>query len=342
MIDTGISVYAGLSEYSIEENIKYLKLAKELGCKYVFSSAHIKEAKSDKEELQSIINECNKLGLCLSLDVSKPMMDKFEIPKGVFALRLDYGFSDEEIIELSHNAPYLVELNASTLSKEHIQKLIDNGINKEKTRFTFNFYPKIYSGHDILDVYAKAAICNEVGIYVGAFIPSHIGFRPPMYEGLPTVESHRHMLLDNAIEELKACGVRGIYFGDAYASCEEIKTLNIHSCDEIMLKFIPKDDAMDLDYIYNKSYKIRPDLNDYILRLSSSRSSDEILPFNTVQRNIFDVTIDNSKFKRYAGEINISLRELPADERVNVIGKLDTTDIIINSIKEGNRFRFFK
>ena len=244
MIDTGISVYAGLKEYTIEENVKYLKLAKDLGCKYVFSSAHIKEAKSDKEELQSIIDECNKLGLCLSLDVSKPMMDKFDIPKGVFALRLDYGFSDEEIIELSHNAPYLVELNASTLSKEHIQKLIDNGINKERARFTFNFYPKLYSGHDILDVYAKASICNEVGIYVGAFIPSHTGFRPPMYEGLPTVESHRHMLLDNAIEELKACGIKGIYFGDAYASCDEIKTLNIHSCDEIMLKFIPKNDEI--------------------------------------------------------------------------------------------------
>ena len=35
MIDTGVSVYAGLKEYSIEENIKYLRLAKELGCKYI-------------------------------------------------------------------------------------------------------------------------------------------------------------------------------------------------------------------------------------------------------------------------------------------------------------------
>ena len=342
MIDTGVSVYAGLKEYSIEENIKYLRLAKELGCKYVFSSAHIKEAKSDKEELQNIINECNNLGLSLSLDVSKPMMDKFEIPKGVFALRLDYGFSDEEIIELSHNAPYLVELNASTLSKEHIQKLIDNGINKERTRFTFNFYPKLYSGHDISDVFAKASICAEVGIYVGAFIPSHIGFRPPMYEGLPTVESHRNMLLDNAIEELKACGVNGIYFGDAYASNDEIKTLNNHACDEIMLKFIPKSDELDLDYIYEKSYKIRPDLNNHILRISSLRTDAEILSFNTVDRNIYDVTIDNSKYKRYAGEINIVVSPLPKDERVNVIGKLDTTPVIIDAIKRGNRFKFFK
>ena len=220
MIDTGISVYAGLDDYSKDENIKYLRLAKDLGCTHVFSSAHINEAKTSEEELQSIIDECNKLGLKLSLDVSKKIVDKYSNLEGLFALRLDYGFTDEEIIELSHSAPYLVELNASTLSYEHIKSLIDNGINTSRTRFTFNFYPKLYSGHDILDVYNKTKICNEVGIYVGAFIPSHTGFRPPMYEGLPTVEAHRNMILNNAIEELKACGINGIYFGDAYASSD--------------------------------------------------------------------------------------------------------------------------
>ena len=60
------------------------------------------------------------------------------------------------------NAPYYVELNASTLSYEHIKSLIDNGINTTRTRFTFNFYPKLYTGHDIIDVYNKTKICNEV------------------------------------------------------------------------------------------------------------------------------------------------------------------------------------
>lgn len=340
MIDTGISVYAGLDDYSKEENVKYLRLAKDLGCTHVFSSAHINEAKTSQEELQSIIDECNKLGLKLSLDVSKKIIDKYSSLEGLFALRLDYGFTDEEIIELSHTAPYLVELNASTLSYEHIKSLIDNGINTSRTRFTFNFYPKLYSGHDILDVYNKTKICNEVGIYVGAFIPSHTGFRPPMYEGLPTVEAHRSMILDNAIEELKACGINGIYFGDAYASSEEIKTLNMHNTSDVLIKLSIYNN--EYDYIYDKSFRIRPDLNSSILRVSSVRSSNEILTFNTVGRKKYDVTIDNSKFKRYAGEINIVLKDLPNDERVNVIGKIDSTDIIINNIKRGNVFKFIK
>ncbi len=342
MIDTGISVYAGLSDYSKDENIKYLRRAKELGITHVFSSAHINEAKTSQEELQSIIDECNKLGLKLSLDVSKPIMSKFSEFNGLFALRLDYGFTDLEIIELSNTASYYVELNASTLSYEHIKSLIDNGINTSRTRFTFNFYPKLYTGHDIIDVYNKTKICNEVGIYVGAFIPSHVGFRPPMYEGLPTVEAHRNMDLSVAIEELKACGVNGIYFGDAYASYDEIKILIDHNTDEILLKLQLNDSNNNFDYLFDKSFKIRPDLNSYILRVSSLRSTDEISAFNTVDRRRYDVTLDNSKFKRYAGEINIVLQDLPKDERVNVIGSLDTTDVIMEKIKLGNRFKFIK
>lgn len=340
MFDTGISVYAGLDDYSKEENVKYLRLAKDLGCTHVFSSAHINEAKTSQEELQSIIDECNKLGLKLSLDVSKRIIDKYNSLEGLFALRLDYGFTDEEIIDLSNSAPYLVELNASTLSYEHIKSLIDNGINTSRTRFTFNFYPKLYSGHDIIDVYNKTKICNEVGIYVGAFIPSHIGFRPPMYEGLPTVETHRKMLLDNAIEELKACGINGIYFGDAYASSDEIKTLVMHNTDEVLIKLSIYNE--DYNYLYDKAFSIRPDLNSCILRVSSLRSSDEILSFNTVGRKKYDVTVDNSKFKRYAGEINIVLKDLPCDERVNVVGKIESTSVIVDKIKQGNRFKFIK
>lgn len=342
MIDTGVSVYAGLSDYSKEENILYLKTCKEAGITHVFSSAHINEAKTSQEELQSIIDECNKLGLKLSLDVSKPIMDKYAEFDGLFALRLDYGFSDEEIIELSKTASYFVELNASTLSYEHIKALIDGGINTSRTRFTFNFYPKLYTGHDIIDVYNKTKICNEVGIYVGAFIPSHTGFRPPMYEGLPTVEAHRKMDLNTAIEELKACGINGIYFGDAYASYDELQTLCNHNTDEVLLKLKLLTNDLSLEYLFNSSFRIRPDLNSYILRVSSVRTTNEIKSFNNVNRKLYDVTIDNSKFKRYAGEINIVLQDLPKDERVNVIGKIEATDIIINNLKQGKRFRFIK
>ena len=100
--------------------------------------------------------------------------------------------------------------------------------------------------------------------------------------------------------------------------------------------------ASDIDFLFEKSFVVRPDLNSYILRMTSLRGKSEIPAFNCVDRKLYDVTIDNSNFKRYAGEINIVLQDLPNDERVNVIGKLDTTNVIINKIKKGIRFKFIK
>ena len=148
--------------------------------------------------------------------------------------------------------------------------------------------------------------------------------------------------LDIAVEELKACGVDGVYFGDAYASESELITLVNHRTDELLLKLEVLPDACDIDFLFEKSFVVRPDLNSYILRMTSLRGKGEISAFNCVDRKLYDVTIDNSNFKRYAGEINIVLKDLPKDDRVNVIGKLNTSSVIINKIKEGVRFKFIK
>lgn len=338
MYKKGISVFTGLKEYSLEDNIKYLKLAKSLGYEIVFSSAHINEATTSFNDLQVLIDEVSKLDMKLSLDISKPTFDKLRLPDNLYALRLDYGFSEKDIIELSNKTPYMIELNASVYSKDRILKLIYKGLNSKNIRVSFNYYPKLNTGHDIEFVKEMTAFYQSLNMTVGAFLPSHVGFRPPMYEGLPTVEFHRKMSTSLAIEELKACNVDEIMFGDAYASTSELKELSLHQKEELMLEI----DLYQDSNIFDKIYNIRPDLNSIMLRLSGSRSTDNIEPFNTVNRTKYDVTIDNNGFLRYKGEINIILKELEKDERVNVIGHLNTTDFIINEVKNGKKFTFIK
>ncbi len=338
MYKKGISVFTGLKEYSLEENIKYLNLAKELGYEIVFSSAHINEATTSFNDLQVLIDEVSKLNMKLSLDISKPTFDKLRIPDNLYALRLDYGFSENDIIELSNKAHYMIELNASVYTKDRILKLIYNGLNSENVRVSFNYYPKLNTGHDIEFVKEMTAFYQSQKMTVGAFLPSHIGFRPPMYEGLPTVESHRKMSTALAIEELKACNIDEIMFGDAYASIDELNELSIHQKEELMLEINLCQD----NNIFDKIYSIRPDSNSIMLRLSGSRSSDNIESFNTIRRHKYDVTIDNNGFLRYKGELNIILKELEKDERVNVIGNLNTTDFIVDAIKTGKKFTFIK
>ena len=56
------------------------------------------------------------------LDISPAAFSKITLPP-IYALRLDYGFSREEIVRLANEADYRIELNASTISEEDLRYL---------------------------------------------------------------------------------------------------------------------------------------------------------------------------------------------------------------------------
>lgn len=332
MIEAGVSVYAGLSDYNLEDNQQYLELAKKLGVTRVFSSAHINEASLMPNDLKSLIDTSISLGLALCLDISKPTFEAINLPENIDTLRLDYGFSDDDIINFSKCAKFKIELNASTVSKEKLLSLIERGLNVDRVSLSFNFYPKEYTGHAFEFVKQRTLVFKELGFRVYAFINSHTGFRPPLYEGLPTIEDHRTLDLLNSINELKICGVDGIIFGDAYASIEEIETLVLNTSEEFNIEvncFNGFDDIIEkLDGIY----RFRIDYTPYMLRLSSSRTSSTIEINNAIKRNRKMLTIDNSGFKRYQGEVDIVLSDMKQDDRVNVIGILNISDNVLDNI----------
>lgn len=336
MIKIGCSIYTGLTEYSRENNLAYLSKVKKMGYQLIFSSAHINEATLNLDEIEELVNLASELDIKVTMDVSKRMFDHFKIPLKLYALRLDYGFTKEDIVELSKKGPWKVELNASTITKEYFEELIAMGLNLENVRTSFNFYPKLYTGHDIEFVREKVQYFKKYHLSTLVFLPSHQSFRPPMYEGLPTVEAHRKMSFDLMIEEIKALGVDEIAFGDAYIPDDELEVLCKHQTEQLMIPTILYKNYESLEGIYT----IRTDYNQLMLRLSSSRGINDIPPFNTVERHPFDLTIDNRKFLRYRGEINIILTQLPLDERVNVIGKVELTNLMIQALKQGQKFSF--
>ena len=69
------------------------------------------------------------------------MMSKFTVPN-IYALRLDYGFTMDEIVEMCKQDKYIIELNASTLTKSKIEYLKNRGVDLNKLRISHNFYPK--------------------------------------------------------------------------------------------------------------------------------------------------------------------------------------------------------
>lgn len=341
MYRAGISIFNGLKDYNLEDNLAYIQKAKMSGVEMLFSSVHINEANNSYQDLRICLEKASQLGMKLSLDISKPAYEKMEQLENLYALRLDYGFTDDDIIRLSQEASFFIELNASTLSNSRFENLIEKGLNLKHTRVSFNYYPKPYTGHSLAFCEERITYYHQYGISVGAFLPSKVGHRPPLYQGLPSVEEHRYSSLDLAIEELKAIGVDEIYFGDAYASDKEIEKLVRHQTETILLPIQLSDELPTFYRNYLEGiHRIRPDFNDILLRVSRKDTIDAFPPFQTIERNKGDITIDNQGFLRYKGEINIVLQSLPRDERVNVVGHITICKLILDEIQKQKPFAF--
>jgi len=143
----GISVYAGL-DISLEDNIRYLEKAAGLGIKNVFLSLHIPEVKENfQEEVEKLTFKINQLGFNLTADISKKYYNNLDLSEFKFdALRLDFGFNNQEIAELSQNSDYRINLNASTLTDSDLKTIISQGGNPENFEACHNFYPRKETG----------------------------------------------------------------------------------------------------------------------------------------------------------------------------------------------------
>lgn len=335
----GASIYVGLDDYLLVDNLKYLELLKESNIDMVFISCHMPEANERfLIELKKVLEKAFEMGMKIILDVSRDMMDTFTVPNEIYSLRLDYGFSEEEIISLSNNKPYYVELNASTISKEKLERLVSKGLNLNNTRISHNFYPKPYTGLSLESVKEKNEYMKKYNLKIMAYIPSKNGKRMPLYEGLPSVESHRSMNLYAICQELKALKVDEIFFGDSFASKEELLLATSLQYDIISIPIlIRKDLSLKEKELLLRLHHNRSDESEYFKR-SSLR--EKISPNNTITRKQGDITIDNEKFLRYSGEVCIMKKDLEADERVNVVGKMECSLFLLSQIKPGDPFKF--
>lgn len=336
-----VSVYEGLADYPVEKNFEYLKKCAELGIKTVFTSAHIPESTNMQEELTKLFEVLEQNEMRLIIDVSKPMMDKFELPKCTYALRLDWGFTEEDIVELSNTLPCHIELNASTISMEKLMRLIKKGLNPSNTRMSYNFYPKPYTGLDIYEVVQRNIVFKELGFTTMAYIPSLINKRPPLYKGVPSVEEHRYKPTYISTQELIVAGIDEIGIGDAYSTEEEILEMSSCTPDCIQIPVILNEYVNEeILEVLKGSHHSRPDQSTYLVR-SSSRCKETIEPANNGEIKKFEVTIDNKLNLRYMGEVGIWLKDIKENKEANVIGYIpEYAHTLVELLKPGSKFSF--
>ncbi len=326
----------GFSVYFQDYNEDYIKACAKIGAKYVFTSLHIPEEDYSHldEQLPALIDLCQSLDLIICPDVSPVTFEKLHLKHGDFetlkqmgfkALRLDYGFDTiEHIQQLIQD--FDLFLNASTLDETFIQKLIDHKIDLKHIRFTYNFYPKRYTGLSEKTFMEKQEIMNRYHLNSQAFICGDVLKRFPMYEGLPTLEKHRDMPPLQATMELLSMGVTDVMVGDSQIDLELLHTIYRYVTNNELELRVRLDQPYE--HLYNQVLTLRLDQSDELLRINQPRQA-HIKPYKNGYRNLGAITIDNELMGRYSGELSIVRQPIHSDARVNVIGFVHPDDVLL-------------
>ena len=232
-METGISVYPGLGG-TIQEKTARIERAAALGMTRLFTSFHIPETDpaAFRKELQAVLDTARQCQLDIVADVSPASaaclgMDRFDpeaIAKlGITTVRFDDGFDAAKLAMYSHIVR--VQVNASTLTQKDLEDLQKNGAQLDHIDSLHNFYPRPHTGLALDYFKSQTDRLHAYGLSVGAFVASQAGQRAPLYEGLPTLEFHRHQDVSLAARHLAALGVQSVFIGDDKPADKELRDL---------------------------------------------------------------------------------------------------------------------
>ncbi|QHE63253.1 DUF871 family protein [Rossellomorea vietnamensis] len=318
----GISVY--LSDEDAEERILR---ASSSGIKLAFTSLHIpEESDISPKRVRDLLSLFNREGFQVFADVSKktPTMlglHHFEELKelGVTALRLDDGFTTDEMLDLS--LQFRIAINASTVGKKELQGWIESGLATKNMIAWHNFYPKPETGLDEEYFLKQQHLFDTLGIPVYVFIPGDEKKRGPLHLGLPTLEDHRDQSPYISAIQLKRWGVTGVFVGDPGCSGELLGKLVRFDQEEVIELSYSGSGEIEGEYV------LRPDPGRDVFRLLDTRTDNGVPSLNTVERPRGTITRDNDLYGRYKGEMQIVRRDLEINPAVNVMGRVCVEDL---------------
>jgi len=327
---TGFSYYFGTPP---EKSKEIFKKAIDANMEYVFTSLHIPEEQVEdyRGRVLEFIRDCRDANLKFMIDVSPHTLEKlgcenFEDLKAleVDYLRLDFGFTNEEIVKLSKT--FYIVFNASTHGEKDIALWKELGADFSRFLACHNFYPKPLTALSMKRVKEVNKYLNAMGILTMGFVSGDKDFRGPLYAGLPTVEKHRNGdVFYNMLELYHKTGCHVVLFGDVDVTDEVWQRVKEYNAGYVSLRADIEEPYTDLK---NMLHHDRADSSSHVLRSVESRFiKREVLPVTPApERKKGDIFISNKDFLRYEGEVEIARKDLEVDSRVNIIGRIHKDD----------------
>ncbi|WP_280947868.1 MupG family TIM beta-alpha barrel fold protein, partial [Enterococcus faecalis] len=223
-----------------------------------------------------------------------------------------------------------IGLNASTITLEEVAELKAHQADFSRLEAWHNYYPRPETGIGTTFFNEKNRWLKELGLQVFTFVPGDGQTRGPIFAGLPTLEKHRGQNPFAAAVGLMADPyVDAVYIGDPTISERTMAQFGYyHQTNQFLLEVAPSKSRYlkrILGTHTNRLDAARDVLRSELSRTSEMFRKDEIATIESEQteaRPVGTVTIDNEKYGRYMGEIQVTLVDLPKDEKVNTITRI--------------------
>ena len=268
---------------------------------------------------------------------------------GLSGIRLDMGFSGYEESVMTFNEYGLkIELNISNGTK-YVDNILSYKANLNNLYGCHNFYPHIYTGLSYENFINSSKQFKELGIRTAAFVnsPSAEHGPWPVSEGLCTLEMHRDLPIEVQAKHLFATGlIDDVIIANAFACEDELKVLS--ELNKEMLEFNVElvEGIRDLDkkIVLEEFHFNRGDSSEYMARSTQSRvkyKEESFPPYNLVDIKRGDILIDTDLYTRYAGELQVALKDMKNTGKTNVVAKVVEDEIfLLDYIKPWSKFSF--
>lgn len=324
----------------MERNEQIIARAAQAGARYAFTSMHIPEEDglaydNDARKMLSLLGTS---GIELIVDVGPETPSKLGLSNiadlrnlGVGCLRLDYGFTDAEVVELSSS--FRIVLNASIVQGRQFTKWLSMGADASRFIACHNFYPKPFTGLDLAYVCHMNEQLERAGLDAMGFVPGDGELRGPLCEGLPTVEQHRGRKGDVALNMLELAyggGCDAVLVGDIDLSEGGWEQFSAVSKGYVDIHCTLN---QGYEYLANQVFCDRLDSSALVFRSSKMRAMSgrgvTVGPDMGagVARPAGSIALSNERYGRYEGELEIARCDLPGDARQNVVGQVCEDDL---------------
>jgi hypothetical protein len=311
-----------------------------------FTSLHIPESSNLRNYLAYLKASHEKRGCSFFADISPLALERLDLTLdtvgalrdyGICGLRIDFGFSIEEIKRLAASG-LDIAVNASTVDESFLVAMKDYTIIG-----WHNYYPRPDTGISTAFFQSQNALFLSRGLPIYTFIPGERSFRAPLHMGLPMLEGQRYknawrnyMEIKSLCPQTEVVSAEGVPFPRHLEWIADFETKGI-----VTIPLIGVDPAQAARF-NGREYRVRVDESDVSWRLENSRAQalvDTALRGEDKAKG--SVQMDMATLGRYEGELHLMRRSMPLDSITVQVAEIPAAyKVLVDFITGGITVKF--